>query len=214
MLKAGIRLKEVRIEKGISLEDVSRNTKIKVAFLEYIENGEYSKLPSVSYAQGFVRNYARFLGMPDKEIMPIFKREYDSDKAYRVLPKGFESKSEFPLSGFRFRLRQTFFLIFAIFLIFISYIAYQYRYAFIDPPLKILLPKESVVRSTEVVVSGSTDPNSTVFVNKEVVTVSDNGRFIKSLNVFPGDFVIDVKAVNKFGRTTEVKKTINVKAAY
>jgi hypothetical protein len=26
--------------------------------------------------------------------------------------------------------------------------------------------------------------------------------------------VIDVKAVNKFGRTTEVKKTINVKAAY
>ncbi len=212
MLKAGLRLKETRLEQGISLEEVSKNTKIKVAFLEYIEKGEYSKLPSVSYAQGFVKNYAKFLGIPDREIMPIFKREYDSDKAYRVLPKGFETKDNFPARGFR--IRQTMLIGAVIFIFFIFYIAYQYRYAFINPPLQLYLPKENVVKTTEIIVSGSTDPNSTIYVNKEAVTVSDNGRFIKSLNVFPGEFTINVKAINKFGRISEIKKSINVKPAY
>jgi cytoskeletal protein RodZ len=209
MLKACIRLKEARIAAGLSLEDVAKGTKIKKTFLEYIEKGDYNNLPSVSYAQGFVRNYAKFLGISEKEILPLFKREYDSERAYRVLPKGFESKDEFPIKGFK--IRQTFFVGVVIFAIFILYILYQYRYAFINPPLTIILPKESAVKTTEIIVAGNTEPNSTVYINKEVVTVSENGRFNKTLSVFPGNFIINIKAINKFGRTTEIKKSINVK---
>lgn len=212
MLKAGIRLKEVRLEKELSLEDVSENTKIKTIFLEYIEKGEYDKLPSVSYAQGFVRNYAKFLNLSEKEILAIFRREFDEDKVYRVLPKGFESKDEFPIKGFK--IRQTLFVAISIFAIFILYILFQYRYAFLNPPLEIFLPKESNVKTSEIIVAGRTDPNSTVYVNKNVVTVASNGKFNKTLSVFPGNFVIDVKVINKFGRTTEIKKSINIKPAY
>lgn len=212
MQKAGVRLKEVREQKNLSLEDVSQNTKIKVIFLELIEKGEYNKLPSSSYAQGFVRNYARFLGISEKEILPIFKREYDSEKAYRVLPKGFESKDEFPVKGLR--IKQTFFVAVLVFVIFILYIIYQYRYAFLNPPLELTLPNQTNVKTTEIIVAGNTDPNSTVYINKNVVTVLQNGKFTKTLSVFPGSFVIDVKAINKFGRSTEVKKSINVKPAY
>ncbi len=212
MLKAGVRLKEARLEKGLSLEEVSKQTKIKTAFLESIENGEYNKLPSSSYALGFVRNYARFLGIKDSEILPLFKREYDSETAYRVLPQGFDSKEEFPLKGFR--LKQTFLVGIVVFFIFILYIMYQYRYAFLNPPLQLVLPNQDTVKSSEIIVSGSTDPNSTVYVNKDVVTVAANGKFNKTLSVFPGPFLIDVKAINKFGRITEIKKSINVKPAY
>jgi cytoskeletal protein RodZ len=98
MTKAGEKLQTTRLEKGLTLEDVSKGTKIKIDFLKYIEEGEYNKLPSVSYAYGFVRNYAGFLGIPEKEIMPLFKREFDEEKVYRVLPRGFEKTEEFPVS--------------------------------------------------------------------------------------------------------------------
>ena len=83
MTTAGQKLKAARLEKSLTLEDVSKATKIKSSFLEYIENGEYQKLPSVSYAHGFVRNYASFLGLDEKELLAIFRREYKFEKRFR-----------------------------------------------------------------------------------------------------------------------------------
>lgn len=213
MVKAGEKLQEARLAKGLSLEDVSQSTKIKAKYLEYIEKGEYNKLPSVSYASGFVKNYALFLGLLEKDIMALFRREFDEDTAYKVLPKGFESKDQFPLSGFR--IRQTFFIIALVFVAFIAYIIFQYRYAFINPPLHINSPKDrQVITASEIQITGSTDSNSTIYINKSVTTVDNNGNFTKTISVFPGNFVLDIKAINKFGKETEVKRTIEVKAAY
>ena len=210
MIRAGEKLREIRLEKGLSLEDVSKSTKIKTPFLESIENGDYQKLPPVSYAQGFVRNYAKFLGLPEKEIMAVFRREFDEEKTYRVLPKGFDQRKEFPVSGFK--IKQTAFLIFVIFVIFAGYILFQYRYAFINPPLSVSFPKDkSSILSSYVKVIGKTDPNSTVFVDKDAVSVDQNGNFEKIINVFPGKTIITVKAVNKFSRETQKKIEVNVK---
>ncbi len=213
MVKASERLKEVRLEKGLSLEEISQSTKIKAIYLEYIEKGEYNKLPSVSYAHGFVRNYARFLGLNEKEILGLFRREFDADTAYRVLPKGFETKEEFPLKGFK--IRQTFFVGLFIFLLLFFYILFQYRSAFIDPSLDINSPQEAqIIKSSKITVLGKTDPDSTVYINKNVVTVEKNGNFEKTISVFPGKFTINVKAINKFGKTSEVKRTVDIQPAY
>lgn len=212
MLKAGEKLQEKRLEKGLTLEEISQSTKIKVSFLDYIEKSEYNKLPSVSYAQGFIRNYAKYLGLSEKEILALFRREFDEDKAYRVLPKGFEAKDEFPLQGFK--VKQTVIVAFVVFIFLIFYLIFQYRYAFIDPPLEIVSPRNmQIVESSQVLVSGKTDSNSTVYVNKDLVSVDSNGIFTKTISVFPGNFTISIKAVNKFGKKSEVKKTIQVKPA-
>lgn len=213
MVKASERLKEERIEKGLSLEEVSQSTKIKVVYLDCIEKGEYNKLPSVSHASGFVRNYAKFLGLNEKEVLGLFRREFDSDTAYRVLPKGFEAKEDFPLKGIK--IRQTFFLAVFIFLLLIGYILFQYRYAFISPPLSINSPLQaSIIKSSEITVSGKTDPDSTIYINKNVVTVEKNGSFEKTISVFPGKFTIEIKAINKFGKTSEIKRTVDIQPAY
>lgn len=210
MTKAGEKLQEVRLEKGLTLEDVAKNTKIKVEFLQYIEAGEYEKLPSVSYAHGFVRNYAEFLNLPVKEIMALFRREFDENKAYRVLPKGFEKTEEFSIS--KFRLESTIILLVLVFVAFMGYLLFQYRYAFLNPPLKIVSPlNNAVISSSTVTVIGRTDSNSTVYVNKNVTTVAQNGDFNKTINVFPGETVITVKVINKFSRETEKQITVNVK---
>ena len=112
MTKAGEKLQTTRLEKGLTLKDVAKGTKIKIDFLENIEEGQYDKLPSVSYAYGFVRNYAGFLDIPEKEIMPLFKREFDEEKAYRVLPRGFEKQRNFPFQGLELNKQWRFLLSF------------------------------------------------------------------------------------------------------
>src|SRR3989344_1660862 len=62
-LKLGERLKKIRSESRISLNDVSKNTKIQVKYLEYLENGEYNMLPPDVYARGLIRSYASYLGI-------------------------------------------------------------------------------------------------------------------------------------------------------
>ena len=209
MTKAGEKLKEKRLEKGLTFKDISKSTKIKPEFLEFIEEGLYAKLPSVSYAQGFVRNYAKFLGLNEKEIMAIFRREFEGEKLYRVLPKGFEREDEFPISKFKIR-RSALFIILS-FLIFLSYILFQYRYAVINPPLSITSPKNmSQISSFQITVFGKTDSNATVYVNSNAVSVDESGNFEKTINVFPGKVTITVKAVNKFLKETTKKIEVNV----
>ena len=210
MLILGEKLKEERLIKNLSLEDVSKSTKIKEVFLECIENGEYEKLPSSSYAHGFVRNYIKFLKLPEKEMMALFRREFDEEKAYSVLPKGLDRTQEFSLSGFK--IRQTAVIIFIIFIIFLGYILFAYRYAFLNPPLKIITPKNgSVILTSEIRVLGKTDSNSTVYIDKIAVSVDSSGNFEKTITVFPGKSVINIEVINKFLRKTDKQIEVNVK---
>lgn len=210
MTKAGEKLQKTRLEKDLTLEDVSKGTKIRLEFLEYIEEGKYNKLSSVSYAYGFVRNYASFLGIAESEIMPLFKREFDEEKTYRVLPKGFEKTEEFPVS--RFKLRQTVALLIIVFVLFIAYILFQYRYAFINPPLEIISPtKNFSIASSQVTIVGKTDPNATVYVGMSLVSVGEDGTFKKTINVFPGETIVPIRVINKFSRETDKQIKIEIK---
>ncbi|MBN2373224.1 helix-turn-helix domain-containing protein [bacterium] len=55
--------KSFRLRKGVSLIEISESTNISLAMLSALENGEYNKLPGRAYAVGFLREYARYLGM-------------------------------------------------------------------------------------------------------------------------------------------------------
>lgn len=210
MTTAGQKLKEARLEKSLNLEDVSSGTKIKQVFLENIEKGDYQKLPSVSYAQGFVRNYAKFLGLDEKEILALFRREFDSDSAIKVLPRGFESEEKFSPS--RLRLRSKAIVIIGIFTAIFAFFLFQYRSAFLNPSLVIISPSDNIViSSSKIDIQGKTDPDTTVYVDNDEVSVDTNGNFSKNINVFPGKVTIIIKSINKFQRETEKEINLNVK---
>jgi cytoskeleton protein RodZ len=69
----GERLKQARIEKHISLMDVSSETRINVKFLEALELGHFHLLPQ-TYVRAFLREFALMVGLDPAEIM----REYDA----------------------------------------------------------------------------------------------------------------------------------------
>ena len=210
MIRAGQKLRDERQNRGLSLSDVSSATKIRVEFLEAIEKGEYEKLPSPSYAHGFVKNYTRFLKLPEKEILPLFRREFDSEKTYQVLPEGLVGQKEMPLK--RFKIKQATILVAFIFILLLGFIIFKYRYVFINPPITLSNPSEmSVLSSSTILVLGKTDPNSTITVNDEQVSVGSDGTFKKEITGFPGKTTITIKAVNRFGKQTTLTRHVVIK---
>lgn len=210
MIRIGAQFQEERKKQNLSLEEVARATKIRVDFLSAIEGGDYKKLPGVSYAHGFVRNYARFLGLPVEKSLALFRREFDEKKSMEVLPRGLTNQGEFSLP--KFRIGRSTILIAAILVIIVLFLLFQYRSAFFNPDLRVEAPLENqTVNSLIVEVKGKTDPNSTLSVENEQVPIEKNGSFRKGITVFPGRTSIDFQVENKFGRITAVKRNIIVK---
>ena len=60
---AGVVLSNERIKRGISIQEVADQIKLSRKQIEAIEADAYDRLPGPTFARGFVRNYARFLGL-------------------------------------------------------------------------------------------------------------------------------------------------------
>ena len=210
MIRLGEKLYQERTRKGLTLEEVAKATRIRMTFLSSIEKSEYSKLPSSAYAYGFARNYIHYLGLPEDELLALFRREYGGEREVKVLPESFAKSQDFPLHKIKFD--QTVKIILVLCIIFLGYIGFQYRYAIFAPSLEVLSPKENAeVLSQVVTVEGKTDPNSIVFVNSDSASVDDKGYFKKTVAVFSGKTTITVKAVSHFGKEKIIDRHIEVR---
>ena len=56
-------LREARRQRAITLADVERDTRISAAYIEALEAERFDVLPAPVYARGFLRSYARYLGL-------------------------------------------------------------------------------------------------------------------------------------------------------
>ncbi len=71
----GAELKAERDRFGLLLAEVSERLRIRVAYLEAIEEGRFGDLPGRIYAIGFLRSYAEFLGADGDVCVQMFKDE-------------------------------------------------------------------------------------------------------------------------------------------
>jgi cytoskeleton protein RodZ len=68
-------LRAARIRRGDDLAAVSRALKIRKDHLDAVEGDRLDDLPGKTYAIGFVRSYARYLGLDANELTERFKAE-------------------------------------------------------------------------------------------------------------------------------------------
>lgn len=210
MIRVGQRLREERIKKGLTLEQVSEATKIRASFLAAIEKSEYHTLPSSAYIQGFVKNYADFLGFPKREFAALFRREFNEREFIKVLPEGFSKKENIPIRPFRFGLQAI--IVFIIFFLLSGFLLFQFKSAFIGPPLEILSPQQGARVAQTVIIRGKTEGNVVILVNDAPVTVEKSGLFQKTITLFPGKATISIKAQNRFGKQTIIERAVTVQA--
>jgi len=68
----GTYLRNLREEKGKTLEDIAASTKIALANLDFLEKDRFDLLPPRVFVKGFIRSYVQELGMDSDETIRRF----------------------------------------------------------------------------------------------------------------------------------------------
>lgn len=75
----GDRLQAARIEQGITIEDIARQMNLNVQIIKSIEADDYADLQSPIFMRGYLRTYARLVGINEDETIKIFGEFYQQD---------------------------------------------------------------------------------------------------------------------------------------
>ena len=195
-LTLGEKLKKIRSDRRLSLNEISSNTKIQVKYLEYLENGDYDKLPAQVYVKGFLRSYAEFLGSDEHFLIRLYNKELDIRKNLeksrhnsfqspllmlfsKIFPS-FKLKNK-PVRISSFVVTPRMLVAFSIIGLVVAGVVYLYREvgSFASMPRLVITSPQSnhVINSNSVSVDGYTDRDARVFINDQPVLVNDEGKF-------------------------------------
>lgn len=73
-LHFGLTLRRAREQQGLSLHDVAEQTRISVRWLAALEEARTEQLPAPVFVIGYLRSYARVLGLPGDELIEAYRR--------------------------------------------------------------------------------------------------------------------------------------------
>lgn len=202
----GERLKATRKKKKISLEKAEQDIKIRLHYLEAIENNQTNIIP-LSHRKGFIRRYADYLG--------VATTSYDTENP--------ESDSKEFLKGALFSPTRLYketrwvitpkvviFSIASLLLVaFVGYVIYQIQQFAAPPALTITQPQnESVATNETVVIEGDTEPGATLFIDNYQITSDSSGHFSYSVVLRPGLNQVTVRTINAIKK--ESTKTLSI----
>lgn len=84
MSSIGDQLAAARRSKGLSLTDVERAIKVRMKYLEALENDDREMLPEDAYARGFLKVYAEFLGLDARQLLRQYRLERGTPEAVSI----------------------------------------------------------------------------------------------------------------------------------
>lgn len=213
-LTLGERMKKIRNERRLSLAEISKSTKIQSKYLEYLEEGEYMKLPADVYVKGFIKSYAAFMGLDDMGLIKQYQREKGIHKNIKKISD--DDKNNIPIKFSSFIITPKIIIISAIILVAVAILAYLYKEvnSFISTPrLVVIKPSDgSSVDGNSIHVTGIAEKDALVFINDQPVMVNENGEFGEDVGLKPDLNIITVKARNKFDK--ESSQTVSVNANF
>lgn len=70
---AGPMLRAARKDKGMSVEEVSEQLNLSNSVVDAIENDSWEHLPEATYVRGYIRSYARLLGIDPADVLMSFR---------------------------------------------------------------------------------------------------------------------------------------------
>lgn len=211
MKTVGEILKEARETKHLTLTEIEQGTRIRLKFLEAIESDDFRKLPSLSYAKGFVKNYSEYLGLDSKTVLAFFRRQIADVPKSSLLPKGVEK----PLNRTFLQLTPGRFItiiVVSLILLFLGYLGFQYQAIRQAPVLTITTPNnQAVVTERRIDVLGTTNPDATVTINGISVLVRGDGKFFDQVAIDPGVNRLVITATSRYGKSTTVVREVGLK---
>lgn len=206
MKTAGDLLKEKRLLKELSLENVASKTKIKIEYLEAIENSDFLSLPSSTFAKGFLRNYAAFLYLNPDTIVAMFRRDFTENAKGEIIPRGLVT----PLGGKPKFFSANLILVTIATLAFLGFLGFQLISWWSLPKLKLLQPQDGDTYGEKVSIKGIADRDATVSINGQKVILDQNGGFSLDLILSAGTQSVLVESTNRQGKSSSLNRTFTI----
>jgi len=201
-------LKSTRKKKELTLEQAEEETKVRVRYLEALEENRSEVLPASVYTIGFLAKYADFLGLNKEDLIKQFAEE--RGKGYNHTKIMVER-----------RIRQSWFFItpklltitgiILVLILVLGYIAFSVK-SFMSPPnLAISEPSaDQVITEDKVQIIGKTDEGVTLTINGENVPIDSKGNFAQTVKLNPGLNSFEISSIN--GLKKESVKLVKVLA--
>lgn len=196
MKRASFLLQTARLDREFTLDEISKKTKIPLRYLLAFESEKTSDFPDEPYCSLMLCEYATFLGLKRDDIVSIFRRDFDKKASPDPKNKLF----------FSFTPQFTYITI-VIFLIvlFSSYLIFEYIKYNRPPNLTVNWPT-TLTKIVEI--KGTTDVESTIKINQDLVVVDQNGNFVKKLELATPEAKIVVESTSPAGKTTTEEKIL------
>lgn len=209
MKTIGSVLKDQRERKGLSLEDISGKTKIRVNFLKALEENDFSKLPSDTVARGFIQVYARELDLDQKSALALFRRDFTSGDSGQIIPQNMLKPIRTRYSVLQ-KFRLPVILFGTIILIIVCVLGYQMISINSLPSVSLTDPKEGQLVKSPLLVRGKTATDVVVFINGKQTAIDQDGVFESSVSFDAGEHTVTVEIKNRQGKSKLVQRTVNV----
>lgn len=102
METTGKRLQRARMETGFTLDEVAKALDIDAKYLFALENEDYDKLPGKTFALGYAKSYATYLGLNSRRVTEEIMQEIGYDES-SFINSGLEKRLFTPEDDFRRR---------------------------------------------------------------------------------------------------------------
>lgn len=80
----GRALRKARLRRGKTLEQASRETRVKAEFLQALEAESFDVLLGDVYVRGFLRSYSRYLGLSPEKVVSAYERVYGRPRSLAI----------------------------------------------------------------------------------------------------------------------------------
>jgi cytoskeleton protein RodZ len=218
----GQTLRAAREGKRWDIARAERETRIRARYLAALEAGDYADLPEAVYTRGFVRIYARYLGLDPEWCLDLYRLETHADPRsprapavpVTARPGAVEPRGATLITTSRLIRVGLLFLVVAL----VAYIAYQFLTFAGTPALAVTDPPADIAAydSMAYLVRGETEPNAEITVSglpeNPTVTASETGAFAFEAQLVPGSNLITLVATDPVtGRSSSpIMRTITV----
>jgi|GEM_PF-1590171 len=208
MTTIGQLLVDAREQKKMTVNEVAEITKIRSLYISALEEGRYSTFSSDVHLQGFLANYAKFLGLDIDRVHALYRRER------RIKPEPMKSSMFTSKDRPKFVLTPKYIVLPLIAVAVIAVVVYffrQYQIIAQPPVLSVTAPQDNTITATQnIAVNGQVEIGNTLTVNNQEVTTVDSLGFFEvyvKLNI-EGANKITVVAESGLGKRSIIERTV------
>ncbi len=207
-------LREKRKQLGKDIKEVSEFTKIRAEYLLALETGNYDKFASDVYAKGFLKKYAKYLGISPERAAAMYRRESNPKNNDLIHNTDYLKKK---LSGGSIELSPTrVFTILAVLALigFALYLVSQVGTVLQPPGLSLATPIEAEAGTSgtyttnldSITIRGQVELGSTLTLNDNSVNVNNLQIFeVADLPLALGENRFTLVARSQFGQESQLE---------